>query len=359
LKAPHEVFEAHNFDSEDVKSFVKFAREKKEIVRQAAAKLEELPILQGHDDSLLTNKRKTQHFYSDFINRCRAKEIEDSITDHTSETYRARFHSNNGSFAGAWLFNVPTDKHSTLSSRDFRIALKLRLGVDFHNLLTTCCCAQRELIHNNPATHLFSCNEFKPFHLWRHNSIQDDIMQMAQHGGVRAIDAGLSRLTEEDGRKGDILFPGFGRNGTDLVVDICIANACAKSYVRTACDIEGHAMSQLENRKIEKYQHAYQNVGVDFLPLALEIHGVTSETFKKFIRRLATEISDANDIPYCIALSYWQRRMSTTLQRMNATILRSTQVKISRRLGMMREVDLDPNDHTFNDRHTSLHDMTA
>jgi hypothetical protein len=50
--------------------------------------------------------------------------------------------------------------------------------------------------------------------------------------------------------------------------------------------------------------------------------------------------------------------MSTTLQRMNATILRS-QVKISRRLGMMREVNLDPNDHAFNDRHTSLHDMTA
>jgi hypothetical protein len=25
----------------------------------------------------------------------------------------------------------------------------------------------------------------------------------------------------------------------------------------------------------------------------------------------------------------------------------------------MREVDLDPNDHTFNDRHTSLHDMTS
>jgi hypothetical protein len=81
---------------------------------------------------------------------------------------------------------------------------------------------------------------------------------------------------------------------------------------------------------------------INVLPLALEIHGVTSETFKKFIRRLATEISDANDVPYCIALSYWQRKMSTSLQRMNATILRSTQVKISRRSGMMREVDLDP-----------------
>jgi hydrogenase maturation factor len=46
---------------------------------------------------------------------------------------------------------------------------------------------------------------------------------------------------------------------------------------------------------------------------------------------------------------YWQRRMSTT-----------TQVKINRRVGTMREGDLDPVYHAFNDRqHTSLHDMTA
>jgi hypothetical protein len=34
-------------------------------------------------------------------------------------------------------------------------------------------------------------------------------------------------------------------------------------------------------------------------------------------------------------------------------------IKFSRRLGMMREVDLDPNDHAFNDMHTSSHDMTS
>ena len=120
---------------------------------------------------------------------------------------------------------------------------------------------------------------------------------MAKHGGVRAIDAGLNGITEDDGRKGDILFPGFGRNGTDLVVDICIANACAKSYIRSSCDTEGYAMNLLETRKFEKYERAYRNVGVDFLPLALELHGVTSETFKKFFRRLATEVSENNDIP--------------------------------------------------------------
>ena len=249
--------------------------------------------------------------------------------------------------------------HNTLSSRDFRIALKLRLGIDFHNLLTTCCCTQREPIDTNPTTHLLSCNEFKPFHLWRHNSIQEDLIQMAKHGGVRAIDAGLSRMTEDDGRKGDILFPGFGRNGTDLVVDICIANACAKSYIRSSCDTEGYAMNLLETRKFEKYERAYRNVGVDFLPLALELHGVTSETFKKFFRRLATEVSENNDIPYCIAVSYWQKRMSTTLQRMNALIIRSTQVKISKRLGMLCEGEVDLNDRIFDDRHTYRQDMIA
>ena len=37
----------------------------------------------------------------------------------------------------------------------------------------------------------------------------------------------------------------------------------------------------------------------------------------------------------------------------------TTQVKINRGVGMMREGDLDPVYHAFNDRHTSLHDMTA
>ena len=93
--------------------------------------------------------------------------------------------------------------------------------------------------------------------------------------------------------------------------------------------------------KIAREQHH----GPGFVDLALELHGgVISDTFKKFFRRLATEVSENNDIPYCIAVSYWQKRMSTTLQRMNALIIRSTQVKISKRLGMLCEGEVDLND---------------
>lgn len=58
LKAPNETFESYEFDSEDIKSFVRFAREKKEVIHQAAATLEELPILQGHDDAIHMTKKR-------------------------------------------------------------------------------------------------------------------------------------------------------------------------------------------------------------------------------------------------------------------------------------------------------------
>ena len=63
-----------------------------------------------------------------------------------------------------------------------------------------------------------------------------------------------------------------------------------------------------EDRKNNKYFQAYKQVGVEFKPLAMEMHGLTSDTFKMFLKKLATEVSEANDMPYCISLSYWQKR---------------------------------------------------
>jgi hypothetical protein len=154
--------------------FVRHAREKKNVVTAAATSLDELNILEAYDNDA-NSKRKIQHLYSDFINRYRAKEMEELMLDHGSDTERARFLSNNGSLAGAWLFNIPTDKHSTMSSPEFRTALKLRLGVEFHHLLPRCCCPQ-----GTNGIHLFSCNEMKPFLQWSHDAIQHDLLQLGQ-----------------------------------------------------------------------------------------------------------------------------------------------------------------------------------
>jgi hypothetical protein len=62
-------------------------------------------------------------------------------------------------------------------------------------------------------------------------------------------------------------------------------------------------------------------VGIDFKPLAFEMHGAVSETFTKFFKKLAHAAAEENEIPYCVFHSYWQKRLSTTLQKYNAKAL--------------------------------------
>ncbi len=83
----------------------------------------------------------------------------------------------------------------------------------------------------------------------------------------------------------------------------------------------------------------------------MEMHGATSDMFMKFFRELASAIVEENDIPYCIIFSYWQRRVSTTLQKYNAKVLHHAINKIARVTGLLSNGDLDLNDTVLNDRH--------
>ena len=59
-----------------------------------------------------------------------------------------------------------------------------------------------------------------------------------------------------------------------------VANACAPSYVRAgSSSTEGFAMKRLETMKYDKYKTMYARAEVDFMPLAVEMHGAISDTF--------------------------------------------------------------------------------
>jgi hypothetical protein len=55
--------------------------------------------------------------------------------------------------------------------------------------------------------------------------------------------------------------------------------------------------------------------------------------------------------PYCTTFSYWQKRISTTLQRYNAKALQQSQYKIARTTGLLHEDHNDLNNTILNDRH--------
>ena len=351
IHASTEDFDAYDFPSLDIMLFVRGARDHKAVVVAAANALDELEILTTYDAKV--GKKKTQHFYSDIINRFRAKKMEELIKDHGMAIEKAGFLSNDGSFAGAWLFNVPKDTHSTMSNPEFRTALMLRLGIKFSSLMSRCCCPQKTTICPH-GVHLFSCNEFKPLLQMRHNAIQHDLMQLGLHGAVRVIDSGLGQMMDRDGRKGDLLFPGHGRGNSDLVVDLTIGNATAQSYLEQSSYISKHVIGILETNKNTKYAAGYREMGVDFMPLAFEMHGAISDSFTKFFKKLIKSAAEVNDIHYCIMFSYWQKRMSTTMQKYNAKILHLSQNKIARVTGLLRNGDIDLNDAITNVRH--IHD---
>jgi hypothetical protein len=71
----------------------------------------------------------------------------------------------------------------------------------------------------------------------------------------------------------------------------------------------------------------------------------------KFIKTLAKDVAEINDTPYCTTFSYWQKRISTTLQRYNAKALQQSQYKIARVTGLLHEDHNDLNNSILNDRH--------
>lgn len=360
IHATPDTFHTYEFESVETRTFVRTAREKKQEVIDAATALREIPVLTKYDADDNKKKKRAQNVYADFINRARAKHFEEVTRDNGSEEHRARFLSTKGSFAGAWLHNIPKDSHSTMSSPEFRTALMLRLGSHFHTLHSHCCCrpqpraTTRVFVGTSP-THYFCCNEMKPYLLIRHDAIQNEFLKLAYHGKVSVTNAGLGRLNEDDGRKGDLLFSYLGPNKSPLMVDFCIATACAISYLRNACTIEGYAMSRLEKIKFDKYLELYRRQGINFKPIALETHGATSKLFQELFEKLVTAAARRSHIPYCILYSYWQKRMSTVLQKSNAKVLQLAEQKVAQEFGLTAGIAGGDarllNDHVLQDNH--------
>jgi hypothetical protein len=78
-------------------------------------------------------------------------------------------------------------------------------------------------------------------------------------------------------------------------------------------------MKRLETMKHEKYKTIYARAGVDYMPLAVVMHGAVSDTF---LKQIASDAADHIGTPYCsIFYSCWPHRVSTTLQKTNANVL--------------------------------------
>ena len=185
----------------------------------------------------------------------------------------------------------------------------------------------------------------------RHDAFQHDLKALGNLGGITVIDQGLGQLLERDGRKGDLLFKGMGKNNKDLMTDITFGCAIAPSYLHNSAHIPKYVLNLLANNKIEKYRDGYRAVGIDFEPVALEMHGQTSDFFLTLLKKLAKAAADVNNMHYSLVFNYWKIRLSSTLQRYNGKILIMAKNKINRMNNFARDGDVDVTDMIANERH--------
>ena len=217
--------------------------------------------------------------------------------------------------SGGWLLCIPKDKSSIMSPEVFRTSCLLRLGLPLPSIPSFCYgCHDRT---DSLGTHLFSCAYYRQLLTHRHDAIIQDLKELASQAGVNARDKHLTifRITDEtDGQRPDLLLEGQGKNGRDLLLDITVSHPTCNSYVGRACKERGHTIKKRRQEKNNKYLKKCEDQGACFSPLALESFGLAAKEMLDLISNLVKKASELLHIDFALLLSYWKKRISTTLQ---------------------------------------------
>ena len=268
-------------------------------------------------------RRKLQFAYSKVLSGQRVSAFETGVRARGIPAEKARVLSANGSMSGAWLLSVPKTQYSTIHPQAFQLSCQLRLGIPFRGQPNFCICKKRSVV-DPYGTHIFSCEKFRSLLKNRHDAIQNDIKALAQSGGIKADDRRLTvfRVTDEDdGKRPDLLLPGYEDDGKDLLLDITVGTPTCATYVARAANTPQYTLRLLHNRKNDKYLHRCAEIGASFMPMAFETFGAASEETMGVIGKLVKVASALTAIPYSVLFNYWKKRISTTMQVQNARIL--------------------------------------
>ena len=221
-----------------------------------------------------------------------------------------------------WLHSVPKHYERQFSNDEFRKAMWLRLGIPFTARPHHCSCRSQSVIDEH-VDHILTCKQFNGSIKSRHDLIVREIKSSCHHAGLQWTDCYIGQLrtvshVNGDTPDGHIL----GLSGRPFFIDVTIAHPTGATHMRNGLTRHKHfALNSLEANKIAKFERRCHEFDSDFVPLALETYGGTSEKFDKLLEKLASKAAEFNNIPYPILLNYWKKRISTVLQIGNVSVI--------------------------------------
>ncbi len=336
-----EELNAFRFESREIKEFVDVFRVHAHKIIETANRAE-VDIFSKWESHL--DDKKLQFLFSKALSKDRVNRYEQRVAAHGNPVDKARTFSNDGSFAGAWLFTVPKNPKTIIEAETFRKCCRLRLGLAFNELPGTCCCRTHKVIDRSNPCHLWACPEFKFLLTDRHDAIQADFKALANSGGLQVDDRRLTvfrAIDDDDGKRPDLLIPSIGEDGRNLLLDITVGHPTCPSYVSRASVVRHHTLNKLHRDKNTKYLDRCTEINSSFMPLAFESFGAVSDDVVKLMANLVSKAAELTKIPYSVLLSYWRKRISTTLQVQNARILMVSSARILSRGGGRADAAFD------------------
>ena len=231
---------------------------------------------------------------------------------------KARLQSLSLPESGAWLSAAPIPALGLhLSSNEFRVALKYRLGVKLYENERKCPFCKSgtlDVMGDHAVSYhghgdMISC----------HNRIRDKIISACSGSLLSPISEQKSLLPDNNSRPGDIFLPVWN-NGQPAALDVTITSPLQSGLIINASEKSGFALSAAEDRKYEQYAQNCSEVGIQFIPLAFETFGGFSETVRKTLKLIANLADNRHSQPAGLSVAF-----SRLSQSVSVTAIRGLQ----------------------------------
>ena len=223
--------------------------------------------------------------------------------------------------ASDWLEAPPVPALGLgLRSENFRVALKFRLGIPVVDGPFPCqakaadgkvCGETFDVLGDHAA-----CCHHGPSLVFRHNNVRDIMGHSARGAGLAAVVLEKKNLVSGSKAKpGDITVQQFHRGFESTAFDVTITHPLQAKYINIAMEEGGVAAGEAHDKKLRKHLDNCVKEKVEFIPLAWESTGGTTETVSELIRKWTDMEAARGGYPAKIIRKNLYGQISCCLQR--------------------------------------------
>ena len=222
--------------------------------------------------------------------------------------------------AGNWLNAIPSKSLGLhLSSREFRVSAKYRLGMTI--FLADGVCPACKLPSDAFGDHAIACGS-EGERISRHNLLRDALFSAAQQAALSPVREERDLISNSQSRPGDIFLRSY-HQGMDLAIDVTVISPVQKALVAKSAEEAGYALQHACDRKNRLHFEECQKEGIHFAPLAIETFGGFNSQSILIVNKIGRQLAGHTGKLESEVISHLYQRLSLLLAKGNSALILS------------------------------------